>query len=127
MSEARYLVGDDWRDHASCAGLPVKWWFPEQGASIREAVTVCNTCEVKTECLQYALDNGERFGIYGGTTARQRRQIRRRLNTPPRTKRIQHGTRNGYNWHLNHGQPPCWACTDAQTRYSETAHWSDNP
>jgi len=118
-------TSSDWRDSAACAGLPVRWWFPEPGEDCKQAVTVCNTCPVKTECLQYALDNGERHGIYGGTTARQRQQLRRRLNTPPRTKRISHGTRNGYNWHLARHETPCWACTDAQHRYSETAHWQN--
>lgn len=56
---------DSWLDHAACAGLNPRMFFPEPGQSVKEALAVCASCPVKAECLEYALTNGERFGIYG--------------------------------------------------------------
>ena len=39
-------------------------------------MALCAVCEVKAECLQYALDAGERIGVYGGTTGADRRRLR---------------------------------------------------
>ena len=59
---------------------PLAWqaFFPEKGGSTREAKRVCATCEVREECLQYALANDERFGIWGGLSERERRKLKRR-------------------------------------------------
>ena len=51
--------------------------FPEKGGSTREAKQVCRSCEVAAECLQYALATDERFGIWGGTSERERRRLKR--------------------------------------------------
>ena len=51
--------------------------FPKRGASTREAKSVCAGCEVKDDCLEYALVNGEKFGIWGGLSERERRRLRR--------------------------------------------------
>ncbi|MCL4449452.1 MAG: WhiB family transcriptional regulator [Actinobacteria bacterium] len=58
-------------------GVEPDLFFPERGASTREAKAVCRGCIVRGECLEYALKNGERFGIWGGTSERERRRIRR--------------------------------------------------
>ena len=47
------------------------------GASTREAKEVCRGCVVREECLEFALQNGEKFGIWGGLSERERRRIRR--------------------------------------------------
>ena len=52
-------------------------FFPEKGGSTREAKGVCASCEVRAECLEYALMNDERFGIWGGLSERERRRLRR--------------------------------------------------
>ena len=52
-------------------------FFPERGASTREAKAVCRGCEVRGECLEYALAHGEKFGIWGGLSERERRRVRR--------------------------------------------------
>jgi WhiB family redox-sensing transcriptional regulator len=52
-------------------------FFPERGASTRKAKAICNACEVKAECLDYAIVNGEKFGIWGGMSERERRRVRR--------------------------------------------------
>ncbi|MBN9325765.1 MAG: WhiB family transcriptional regulator, partial [Cellulomonas sp.] len=54
-------------------------FFPEKGGSTREAKKVCTQCEVRAECLEYALANDERFGIWGGLSERERRKLKRRV------------------------------------------------
>ena len=66
-----------WQDHANCLGVDPDLFFPERGASTREAKAVCRSCEVQGDCLEYALANGEKFGIWGGMSERERRRIRR--------------------------------------------------
>jgi WhiB family redox-sensing transcriptional regulator len=66
----------DWQDRAVCAQTDPDAFFPEKGGSTREAKRVCRVCEVRAECLQYALDNDERFGIWGGLSERERRRIK---------------------------------------------------
>lgn len=65
-----------WMDQALCAQTDPEAFFPEKGGSVREAKRVCMRCEVRVECLIYADDHGERFGIWGGLSERQRRHAR---------------------------------------------------
>ena len=67
-----------WQERALCAQTDPEAFFPEKGGSTREAKRVCTGCEVKAECLEYALDNDERFGIWGGLSERERRRLKRR-------------------------------------------------
>ena len=66
-----------WQDFANCLGVDPDLFFPERGASTREAKEVCRGCVVREDCLEYALANGEKFGIWGGMSERERRRIRR--------------------------------------------------
>lgn len=66
-----------WREHALCAETDPEAFFPEKGGSTREAKRVCAACEVRAECLEYALSQDERFGIWGGLSERERRRLRR--------------------------------------------------
>jgi WhiB family redox-sensing transcriptional regulator len=66
-----------WQDYSNCLGVDPEMFFPERGASTREAKEVCRGCVVKEPCLEYALSNGEKFGIWGGLSERERRRIRR--------------------------------------------------
>ena len=66
-----------WQDMANCLGVDPDLFFPERGASTREAKEVCRGCVVREDCLEYALANGEKFGIWGGMSERERRRIRR--------------------------------------------------
>src|SRR5205814_9815428 len=66
-----------WQERANCLGVDPDLFFPERGASTKEAKSVCGGCEVKMECLEYALRHGEKFGIWGGMSERERRRIRR--------------------------------------------------
>ena len=79
-----------WQDAANCLGVDPDLFFPERGASTREAKEVCKGCVVRGECLEYALANGEKFGIWGGLSERERRRLRRARGVPrvrPRQRR----------------------------------------
>src|SRR5271156_4061953 len=67
-----------WQKQANCMGVDPDLFFPERGASTREAKEVCRGCVVREDCLEYALSNSEKFGIWGGLSERERRKIRRR-------------------------------------------------
>ena len=66
-----------WQADALCAQTDPEAFFPEKGGSTREAKRVCEGCEVRSECLDYALANDERFGIWGGLSERERRRLRK--------------------------------------------------
>jgi len=59
------------------------WWFPERGSSTKKAKEICNKCPVKEPCLEQALIRGERFGIWGGKSERERRAIRKERRMAP--------------------------------------------
>lgn len=69
--------GPRWQDLAACAETDPELWFPERGASATAAKGICRRCEVRGECLEYALDRGEARGVWGGLAEDERRQIRR--------------------------------------------------
>jgi WhiB family redox-sensing transcriptional regulator len=71
-----------WRLDALCAETDPEAFFPEKGGSTREAKRVCTGCDVRAECLESALANDERFGIWGGLSERERRRIRLQRRTP---------------------------------------------
>jgi len=66
-----------WQADALCAQTDPEAFFPEKGGSTRDAKRICEGCEVRSECLDYALENDERFGIWGGLSERERRKLRR--------------------------------------------------
>jgi WhiB family redox-sensing transcriptional regulator len=70
-----------WRLQALCAETDPEAFFPEKGGSTRDAKRVCSGCTVRAECLEFALANDERFGIWGGLSERERRRIRLRQRT----------------------------------------------
>jgi WhiB family redox-sensing transcriptional regulator len=67
-----------WQERALCAQTDPEAFFPEKGGSTREAKRVCLSCDVRVECLEYALAHDERFGIWGGLSERERRRLKRR-------------------------------------------------
>ena len=67
-----------WQVDALCAQTDPEAFFPEKGGSTRDAKKVCAACDVKQECLDYALGNDERFGIWGGLSERERRKLKKR-------------------------------------------------
>ncbi len=66
-----------WQERALCAQTDPEAFFPEKGGSTREAKKVCRACDVRAECLEYALSQDERFGIWGGLSERERRRLKR--------------------------------------------------
>ena len=74
------LIGtatQEWQEQALCAQTDPEAFFPEKGGSTREAKRICQACAVRDECLEYALLNDERFGIWGGLSERERRRLKR--------------------------------------------------
>lgn len=66
-----------WQERALCAQTDPEAFFPEKGGSVREAKQVCIGCEVRPDCLEYALAHNERFGIWGGLSERERRKLQK--------------------------------------------------
>jgi WhiB family redox-sensing transcriptional regulator len=64
-----------WQDRALCAETDPEVFFPEKGGSVRVPKRICGGCEVRAECLEYALETGQRFGIWGGLSERERRPL----------------------------------------------------
>lgn len=69
----------EWQERALCAQTDPEAFFPEKGGSPKEAKKVCLSCNVRAECLLWALDRDERFGVWGGLSERERRAIKKAL------------------------------------------------
>jgi WhiB family transcriptional regulator, redox-sensing transcriptional regulator len=67
-----------WQDRAACAGLDPDLWFPEPGGDTATAKAICAGCPVRWQCYDYAQTRPEKHGIWGGFSARERRDERRR-------------------------------------------------
>jgi WhiB family redox-sensing transcriptional regulator len=65
-----------WQGKAACKGTDTELFYPEVGASIAPAKAVCASCLVRNMCLDFALSHNEKFGVWGGTSERQRRRLR---------------------------------------------------
>lgn len=74
-----------WQDSALCAQTDPESFFPEKGGTTAPAKKVCLGCEVRKECLDYALEHEERFGIWGGFSERERRRLKRGIDVTPTT------------------------------------------
>jgi WhiB family redox-sensing transcriptional regulator len=66
-----------WQERGLCAQPAPEAFFPEKGGSTREAKKVCLGCDVRGDCLEYALAHDERFGIWGGLSERERRRLKK--------------------------------------------------
>lgn len=66
-----------WQERALCAQVDPDAWFPGKGESPRLAKQTCAACPVREQCLDYAIEHGETFGIWGGMTERERRRVAR--------------------------------------------------
>ena len=67
----------NWMARGNCATQPPDTFFPSDGVGVEIAKRICEGCPVQEPCLEYALQNGEKFGIWGGMSERERRRIRR--------------------------------------------------
>lgn len=69
----------EWQLKALCTDTDPELFFPERGELGKAAKRVCWSCEVRTECLNYAINHGERHGIWGGLTEQRRRELEKRM------------------------------------------------
>lgn len=67
-----------WQGDALCAQTDIEAFFPEHGSSVRAAKKICAMCEVKGQCLRYALENDEKSGVWGGLDSRERKALKKR-------------------------------------------------
>lgn len=79
---------EDWYSQALCPETDPDAFYPEKGGSTAEAKKVCRGCPVRTQCLQWALDNDERFGVWGGLSDRERRRLKRSGDRQPQPRRL---------------------------------------
>jgi WhiB family redox-sensing transcriptional regulator len=86
----RQLDRPTWMELAECRGLDAELFYPTSALPAphrpgserlsRRATAICRRCEVQAECLTYAINNEERFGIWGGVTPRDRMTLERKAN-----------------------------------------------
>ena len=67
-----------WAAYAACRGADPNLFFPSEEDDAAEAIRICGGCPVQGECLEWALESRVRYGIWGGTTERDRRRLTRR-------------------------------------------------
>jgi len=77
VGEAVEVDGLAWRADALCAQTDPDAFFPDKGGSTRAAKQICGECDVRAQCLEWALAHDERFGIWGGASERERRKMRK--------------------------------------------------
>lgn len=78
IDESETRQGLAWQVDALCAQTDPEAFFPEKGGSTRDAKRICASCDVRGDCLEYALGNDERFGVWGGLSERERRKLKHR-------------------------------------------------
>lgn len=66
-----------WMVFGACRDMDPELFFPQSSETASQATAVCATCAVRAECLEYSLEARERFGVWGGLTEKQRRQLLR--------------------------------------------------
>ena len=69
-----------WMDRANCIGTDLEQFYPKDGGTGKPAKRICAACDVKAECLQWALDTNDIHAVLGGTTVRDRMRLRRMLS-----------------------------------------------
>lgn len=74
------IAWPDWMRDALCAQIGGDLWYPGKGEdnNAAKAKQTCLRCELRDQCLNYALEREERWGIWGGLTYKQRVKIRDR-------------------------------------------------
>ena len=67
----------DWRVNSSCSHLDPEIFFPDKDEDLRLVRAVCANCPVRIDCLQFALSENVRDGIWGGMTGIERHALRK--------------------------------------------------
>lgn len=126
---AAAIVDGTWRQRAACAGMPADLFYPSGGNEMEArggsslyppaARAACAECPVATECLVHAVIDGERHGMWGGKSPRERRPIRRQLMALGLVKPVKAvavcGTPSGYKAHRRLHSVVCDACRAAHS------------
>jgi WhiB family transcriptional regulator, redox-sensing transcriptional regulator len=71
------LTNQTWRQLSACRGVDPDIFYPASDDEAEVAKAVCAQCPVRQPCLEYALTNRERDGVWGGATEKERRRILR--------------------------------------------------
>jgi len=71
-----------WKKRGACVDFPSVWWFPEKGHGhnqqpARQAKEICRGCDVRVECLEYAITHNEVYGLWGGLGYKDRVKIKK--------------------------------------------------
>jgi len=115
----------DWRDKALCTQVDPDMFFPEPYQAGAQAKAVCKGCEVRTPCLEFALEHGEPEGIWGGLNPQERRKLRVRqiadgIRVPLCKARLHRMTvENTYRY--PNGVKTCRACKAARATGRQVA------
>lgn len=110
---------EDWIADAACRGMDPGLFFPDRNEPTGPIKAICAECPVQADCLDYAIRTGQKYGIWGGTSEKQRRQLRRGLiPVGGQPKPIQHGTVAGYKAHRRRGEDACDECRRANAAYN---------
>jgi WhiB family transcriptional regulator, redox-sensing transcriptional regulator len=113
----------DWRDKAACRHSHVPFFAPDtdehqnQAHDYTRAVAICGGCEVRDVCLQFALENREVDGVWGGLTPRKRDLLRRKLGYMKRQEPTSgHGSHGAIKRHYQADEPLCDTCRKFKIR-----------
>jgi len=85
----------------------------------QQAAAICETCPIRTDCLHWALEHREAWGVWGGLSYNELRIVAASLGyVPPNRKEVEHGTERGWAWHRrqrikNPEHQTCQPCLDA--------------
>ena len=117
------IAAQDWRESALCKGRPARFWFPVVPDGLRVNAgdpyaygrSICAGCPSKDACLAYALEAGEKTGLWGGLDPAERKALGR--GKPKRSRKDPaHGTPAGYRQHRRRGEDACDECSAAHAR-----------
>lgn len=80
-----HIKSEEWMQDALCAQVEPDVMFPadRDAAGARRAKKLCDACPVRQLCLDYALQNNIRHGIWGGMSPLERAAVRRRATWKP--------------------------------------------
>lgn len=113
ITEALGHNTEPWMAQATCRDRNDDTFYPHPTDihTQREAKRICIDCPVRTQCLTHAMETDEPWGVWGGLTPRERRDIQRSGRPPTITHQC--GTENGAHQHYRRNEPPCQACREA--------------
>jgi len=89
----------DWREAARCAGRQDLDWDSSDTRTIKACKAICATCDVQDRCLTEAMHEREPWGIWGGHTVGERKDLASELGIPPPAHLPPHGTNSRYAKH----------------------------